>query len=154
MPSIDFFKNMKLAKEQVDTITNSNATSKSLGLDQNLANETNSKSTYILSDIESKIPIDAVTKWFDVKNDMRARDKEPTLKDFIKFYEQMAYSINKAQYLRSAMDSINACIDLNKRGRNKSDDTYVDKRYLLAIIKCPCKTYLDIYKKYLCSFSF
>ena len=62
MPTLDSFKNIKLAKEQVQTIQMAIATFRSLGLEQELTNETNFQNTCILRDNENKIPYDTKIK--------------------------------------------------------------------------------------------
>ena len=132
MPTIDSFKNMTKAKEQVQTLQMAIATFKSLGLEKELTTDTNFQNTYILGDIENKVPIETKIKWFEVKSEMRAKDKEPNLKDFSEFYQKLVYSVHEAQYMRTALEGINSNNDANKKVKHKNDDSKVEKRNLLA----------------------
>ena len=67
MPTVDSFKNIKIAKDQANTIQMAIATYRSLGLERKLTTETNFQNMYILEDIENKVPIDTKIKWFEIK---------------------------------------------------------------------------------------
>ena len=129
MPTIESFKNINLAKTQVQTIQLAMATFKSLGLERELTTETNFQNTYILGDIENKVPLDTKIKWCEMKADMRAKSKEPNMKDFAEFYTKLVNSISEAQHMKQAMDSIN---ENAKKGKQRNDESKGEKRNLLA----------------------
>ena len=85
-----------------------------------------------MGDIENKVPIDTKIKWYEIKSKVRARGKEPNRKDFTEFYQKLVYSINEAQYMRTALDGINSNNEASKKGKNKSGDSKLEKRNLLA----------------------
>ena len=62
MPTLDNYRNIQVAKAQVQTIQMAIATFKSLGLERDLTCETNFQNTYILGDLENKIPLDTKIK--------------------------------------------------------------------------------------------
>ena len=108
------------------------ATFQSLGLEKDLTTDTSFQNTYILGDIENKVPIDTKIKWFEITSEMRERDKEPNLKDFSEFYQKLVYSVNEAQYMPSALEGINSNNDATKKGKHKSNDLKVEKKEPLS----------------------
>ena len=85
-----------------------------------------------MGDIVNKISLDTKIKWFDVKNEMRSREKEPNLKDFSEFYQRLVYSVNEAQYMRTAIEGMNSNNEPTKKGKQRIDDSKVERRNLLA----------------------
>ena len=90
------------------------------------------QNTYILGDLENKIPLDTKIKWYEVKNEMRANKKEPNLKDFAEFYTKLVYSVREAQHMRTAMDGINSGNENVKRGAHRNVESKAEKKNLLA----------------------
>ena len=61
LPSITTFKTIKIAKEQVQKLKVSLATLKTLGYEKDLIQDSNLQNTFILVDIEGKIPLEGYT---------------------------------------------------------------------------------------------
>ena len=85
MPTLDNYRNIQVAKAQVQTIQMAIATFKSLGLERDLTCETNFQNTYILGDLENKIPLDTKIKWFEVKMRCEQTKKSQILRILLSF---------------------------------------------------------------------
>ena len=97
MPKItSFTTSMKVAKDQVRLLKISVATLKSLGYEKELISETTFQNTFILVELERKIPLEGYNKWVDRKASLNAKGKEPNLQDFVNCYEQQVISISDA----------------------------------------------------------
>ena len=84
MPTISTFKSIKTAKEQVATMKVALATLKTLGFDDLLGNSS-LQTTFILVDLEGKIPIEGYTAWISEKERLKSDNKYPNFESFTKF---------------------------------------------------------------------
>ena len=137
IPSINNFKDIKAAKDQVHTIKTSIATLKSLIYEAELVKETNLQNTFLLVDLESKIPLDCYTDWVGNKNKLKLAGKQANLEDFATFYEKTVDLQNDALYLRKQIETINRQTpddpsNRKKRGGNKKGKPANDSANLLA----------------------
>ena len=124
MPKItSFTTSMKVAKDQVRLLKISVATLKSLGYEKELISETTFQNTFILVELERKIPLEGYNKWVDRKASLNAKGKEPNLQDFVNCYEQQVISISDAQYMRETMESISKPKEEMKKRRQEVEDT-------------------------------
>ena len=134
LPQVTSFKtSTKVAQEQVHVIKISLATLKSLGYEQELVKETNLQNTFLLVDLESRIPMEAYTAWVAEKEKIKNNGKTANLEDFSGFYEKLVMRQKDALYLRRQIEEINKDKKEHPTTKpNKGDDKPVGKNLLAA----------------------
>lgn len=84
------------------------------------------QNTFILRELEGKIPLDAFTTWIVVKDNVNMNDKTPNLEDFVKFNTRLVDQLADDQYLRSQLEEFNTPTstrnDKTKSTRNSRGD--------------------------------
>ena len=106
MPTISTFKSIKTAKEQVAIMKVALATLKTLGFEDLLENSS-LQTTFILVDLEGKIPIEGYTAWINEKERLKSDNKYPNLETFTKFYEKLVGQQADALYIRKQLEEVN-----------------------------------------------
>ena len=106
MPTISTFKSIKAAKEQVAIMKVALATLKTLGFEDLLGNSS-LQTTFILDDLEGKIPIEGYTAWISEKERLKSDNKYPNLESFTKFYEKLEGQQADALYIRKQLEEVN-----------------------------------------------
>ena len=116
MPTISTFKSIKMAKEQVATMKVALATLKTLGFDDLLGN-TSLQTTFILVDLEGKIPIEGYTAWISEKERLKSENKYPNLDTFTRFYEKLVGQQADALYIRKQLEEVNLSSESARRDK-------------------------------------
>ena len=87
LPSVSSFQNVKAIKAQVQTLKVALATLKTLGFEQDFLGDRNMlQNTFILIELEGKIPMQAYNAWMIEKDALNASGTTPNLEKFTSFY--------------------------------------------------------------------
>ena len=106
LPICTNFKHIKVCKEQVQTLKVSLATLKTLGFEQEVLSDSSIQNTFILVELEGKIPIEAYTAWVTEKEHIKKNSGSPNLEFFVKFYTKMVEQQSDAQYIRKQLEDV------------------------------------------------
>ena len=126
LPSITTFKAIKTAKEQVQTLKVSLATLRTMGYEKDLIQDSNLQNTFILVDLEGKIPLEGYTAWMVEKNCIKTNNKTPNLDDFTKFYEKLVNQQADAIYIRKQLEELSS--DTKDRASRRDKGARRDNR--------------------------
>ena len=121
LESVKSFKQIKAAKTQVQTLKVSLATLKTLGYEKELIQDTNLQNTFILVELEGKIPLNGYTARMIEKDAIKANKKVANLEDFVKFYTKLVDQHADAQYIRRQLEDVNKPTIPSTPRRNKDD---------------------------------
>ena len=84
------------------------ATLKTLGFELDFQGDKNmQQNTFILIQLEGKIPMQAHNAWMIEKDAQKASGTTPNLKKFTSFYEKMSYQQLDAIYVRKQLEDLN-----------------------------------------------
>ena len=75
-----------------------------MGYDEDLADSHSLHNSFLLLEIESKIPIFAVRQWSDEKRKKEKAGKEANIEDFIEFYERIVQTNEDVVYARTHLE--------------------------------------------------
>ena len=90
LPSVSSFQNVKVIKTQVQTLKVALATLKTLGFEQDFLGDKNVlQNTFILIELEGRIPMQAYNAWMIEKDALKASGTIPNLENFTNFYEKI-----------------------------------------------------------------
>lgn len=109
IPSINSFRNnIQKAKEQVNILKIAVCTLKSLGYEKELLDDATLQNTWLLVDVEGKIPIDVYFNWSEEKRRIKTSlGRNPNIEEFTNYYEKVVDTQYDALYLRDRLDAIN-----------------------------------------------
>ena len=82
------------------------ATLKTLGFEQEVLGDSSIQNTFILVELEGKIPIEAYTAWVTEKERIKKSSGSPNLENFVKFYTKMVEQQSDAQYIRKQLEDV------------------------------------------------
>ena len=99
-------KNMNTAKVQVCNLKIAITTLKSMGFEDELLNDTNLQNTFLLTELEAKIPVFVYSKWVDKKEKLKEKGKTVNIEEFCSFYEKIVETQNDAVYIRNRLDEL------------------------------------------------
>ena len=89
LPAVSSFQNVKAIKTQVQTLKVALATLKTLGFEQDFLGDKNVlQNTFILIELEGRIPMQAYNAWMIEKDALKASGTIPNLENFTNFYEK------------------------------------------------------------------
>ena len=93
LPSVSSFQNVKAIKAQLQTLKVALATLKTLGFEQDFLGDRNMlQNTFILIELEAKIPMQAYNAWMIEKDALKASGTSPNMEKFTSFYEKNVQS--------------------------------------------------------------
>ena len=128
LPSVSSFQNVKAIKTQVQTLKVALATLKTLGFEQDFLGDKNVlQNTFILIELEGRIPMQAYNAWMIEKDVLKASGTSPNLENFTNFYEKMTNQQLDAIYIRKQLEDLNRNTEANstpgerKQGGVKKD---------------------------------
>ena len=108
------FQNVKAIKTQVQTLKVALATLKTLGFEQDFLGDKNVlQNTFILIELEGRIPMQAYNAWMIEKDVLKASGTIPNLENFTNFYEKMSNQQLDAIYIRKQLEDLNRSTDAN-----------------------------------------
>ena len=116
LPICTTFNQIKACKDQVQTLKVSLATLKTLGFEQEVLSDSSIQNTFILVELEGKIPIEAYTAWVTEKENIKKNSGSPNLESFVKFYTKMVEQQADAQYIRKQLEDVHIA---QKHGKPK-----------------------------------
>ena len=152
MPTITTFKSIRAAKEQVGTLKVALATLKTLGFEDLLGNTSSLQTTFLLVDLEGKIPMEGYTAWINEKERLKATNKYPNLEIFTKWYEKIVGQQADALYIRKQLEEVNLSSENAKKPRRerKSELRNTSKHLLKTDVteKVPDQSTLPLKGKY------
>ena len=119
MPIITTFKDMWAAKEQVGTLKSALATLKTLGFKDLLGNPNFLLTTFLLVDLEGKIPMEEYTMRMNEKERLIANNKSPNIDIFTKCYEKVVGQQAAALYIRKQLEEVNFPSDHVRKPRRR-----------------------------------
>ena len=130
LPMVSSFssKTIAVAREQVCILKVSIATLKSMGYGDDLVNENNLNNSFLLLEIEGKVPMFVHRSWADEKRRLKSINKQASIEDFTNFYEQVVESNNDALYTRDRLEELSGHKDKNKEKPNKDKDKDKSRR--------------------------
>ena len=101
LPSVSSVENVRAMKIQVQSLKVPLATLKTLGFEQDfLGDKSMLQNTFILIELESKIPMQAYNAWMIEIDALEASGTTPNLEKFNTFYEKMSNQQLDAIYIR------------------------------------------------------
>ena len=131
MPTVSNFKVIKSAKEQVATLKVALATLKTLGFEDLLGNNAE-QTTFLLVDIEGKIPMEGYTAWVAEKERLKITNQLSNLELFTKFYEKIVGQQADALYIRKQLEEVNlSSKNTRKPRKDKRSEPRNNPRHLL-----------------------
>ena len=105
LPSVLSLQNVKTIKTQVQILKVALATLKTLGFEQDFLGDKNVlQNTFILIELEGKIPMQAYNAWMIENDTLKASGNNPNLEKFTTFYENMANLQLDAIYIRKLLE--------------------------------------------------
>ena len=130
LPMVSSFssKTIAVAREQVCILKVSIATLKSMGYGDDLVNENNLNNSFLLLEIEGKVPMFVHRSWADEKRRLKSINTQASIEDFTNFYEQVVESNNDAIYTRDRLEELSGHKDKNKEKPNKDKDKDKSRR--------------------------
>ena len=84
------------------------------------------KTTFILVDLEGKIPIEGYTAWTSEKERLKSNNKYPDLESFTKFYDKLVGQQADALYIRKQLEEVNHSSESARREK-KSEQRNTSK---------------------------
>ena len=131
IPTVSSFKAIKSAKEQVATMKVALATLKTLGFEDLLGNNA-LQTTFLLVDIEGKIPMEGYTAWVYEKERLKTINQLPNLETFTKFYEKIVGQQADAIYIREQTEEVQLSSENARKPRkDKRNGPRDNPRHLL-----------------------
>ena len=108
LPSVSSFQNVKAIKAQLQTLKVALATLKTLGFEQDFLGDRNMlQNTFILIELEGKIPMQAYNAWMIEKDALKTSGTTPNLEKFTTFYEKISNQQLDAIYIRKQLEDLN-----------------------------------------------
>ena len=105
MQTCTSFKNIKSLKSQVQTLKVALATLKTLGFEQDFLGDRNIlQNTFILIELEGKIPLEAYNSWVIEKERLKIAKITPNLENFTTFYGKLVDTQADAMYIRKQLE--------------------------------------------------
>ena len=90
------------------------ATLKTLGFEQDFLGDKNVlQNTFILIELEGRIPMQAYNAWMIEKDALKASGTIPNLENLTNFYEKMSNQQLDAMYIRKQLEDLNRSNDAN-----------------------------------------
>ena len=132
MPAITTFNTIRAAKDQVQTLKMELTTLKTLGFDELLGTSSNLQATFLLVDLEGKIPIEGYTQWMAEKERLKQMNAAPNLETFTKWYEKIVGQQADAIYIRRQIEEVSSDAPRKPRdSKNRKGELKKDTRNLL-----------------------
>ena len=98
---------------------------KTLGFDQEIFGDSSIQNTFILAELEGKIPIEAYTAWITEKDHIKKNSGTPNLENFVRFYTKIVEQQADAQYIRKQPEDVH---NHTKSGKPKEKPGGADKK--------------------------
>ena len=118
-------KDIKIAKDQVGTLKISIATLKSMGYGEELLNDSNLHNSFLLVELEAKVPMFVNLQWCAEKTRIQNAGGTANIETFTEFYERLVEMNNDAVYTRARLEEMSKPND--DRDRKDSDKRDKDK---------------------------
>ena len=112
-------ENLAKAKAQINTLKVGLATLDSMGLMDEMRHTSPLQTTFLLTELEAKIPIPTYLKWYEEKDKLAKNGENPNVEHFTEFYERAVETQSDAVYIRNRLDEISG----SKKDDNKAGKT-------------------------------
>ena len=99
-------RSIQIAKTQINTLKIGIATLRSINYADELLNDANIQSMFLLVDVKSKIPMGTYASWCNEKERLKKLGKTPNIKQLADFYEAIVETNNDAIYIRSRLEDL------------------------------------------------
>ena len=108
LPRVGSFQgdNLNKAKSQVNILKVGLATLSSMGLGDELRHDSPLQTTFLLTELEAKIPISTHLRWIEEKDRLQKQRINPNIEHFTEFYEKAVETNSDAVYMRNRLDEI------------------------------------------------
>ena len=103
-------------------------TLKILGFDKEIFGDSSIQNTFILVELEGKIPIEGYIAWVSEKDNIKRNQGTPNLESLVKFYTKMVEQQADAQYIRKQLVDVHSPPNGSKPKEKLSTDKKKGKR--------------------------